>query len=244
MAAMRATLLCLHGWGGSSASFDALKKALGGSNIEVLAPDLPGFGAEPEPTRPWHTVDYAQWVVDWLAKNHKDTGPLLLLGHSHGGRIALLLCAGEALKPTHLFLCAPAINRHGRYRLRRQIGYVLAKGGKAILSLPGLSLLLPAGRRLLYKLMRVHDYERASPLMQQTLVLVTRDDITPLAMHIAIPTELFWGEDDRQTPIADGEFLAETMPHARLHRFAGVRHAVHRDRAAEIAAAVRKAAGI
>jgi hypothetical protein len=32
------------------------------------------------------------------------------------------------------------------------------------------------------------------------------------------------------------------MPHARLHRYAGVRHAVHRDRAAEIAAAIKKAA--
>lgn len=237
---MRPTLLCLHGWGGSSASFDALKAALADVDIDVLAPDLPGFGAEPEPLRPWHTVDYAQWVVDWLAKNRKGTGPLFLLGHSHGGRISLLLCAGEALKPRHLFLCAPAINRHGRYRLRRSVGYVLAKTGKAVLSLPVLSALLPAGRRLLYKLMRVHDYERASPLMQKTLVLVTRDDISPLAPHIAIPTDLFWGEDDRQTPLEDGEFLAETMPNARLHRYAGVRHAVHRDRAQEIAAVIAK----
>lgn len=237
---MRPTLLCLHGWGGSSSSFDALKKELDGAGLEFLAPDLPGFGKESEPPRPWTVDDYGQWVVDWLGAHRRETGPLFVLGHSHGGRTLLKLCATARLAPDHLFLCAPAINRRHRYRLRRTVGYALAKTGKALLALPGLKTLAPLGRKGLYKLMRVHDYERASPLMQKTLVLVTQDDLSELAAKITIPTDLFWGEDDRQTPVEDGEFLKKTMPHAVLHRYAGVRHAVHRERAAEIAAVIRR----
>lgn len=238
---MRATLLCLHGWGGSSSSFNTLRTKLQDADVEFLAPDLPGFGTEPEPDEPWNVDSYGTWVVGWLKKNRQSKGPLLLLGHSHGGRIALKLVASGTLTPDHLYLCAPAINRHHRYRLRRKVGQTLAKTGKAVLSLPVLSAFAPLGKTALYKLMRVHDYEKASPIMQKTLVLVTQEDISLLADRISVPTDLFWGNEDSQTPVEDGEFLASAIKPCRLHRYAGVRHAVHCDRAAEIAAVIRHA---
>lgn len=238
---MRPTLLCLHGWGGSSSSFDALRQALAGAEVDILTPDLPGFGAEAEPPHPWNVDDYGRWVVHWLQANRRENGPLFVLGHSHGGRIALKLAAEQSLVPDRLFLCAPAINRRGRYALRRSVGFILAKSGKAVLSLPGISALAPLARKALYKIMRVHDYERASPLMQKTLVLVTRDDVSMLADQVTTKTDVFWGEEDRQTPVEDGEFLKAHMPRCTLHRYAGVRHAVHRDRATEIAAVIRQA---
>ncbi len=238
---MRPTLLCLHGWGGSAESFAALRAELAGQNLEILTPDLPGFGAQSEPPRPWTVDDYCAWVVDWLGAHRTSHGPLFLLGHSHGGRISIKLTSSGALKPERLFLCAPAINRRHRYRLRRVIGLALAKTGRALMSLPGISTLAPAGRRLLYKLMRVHDYERATPLMQKTLVLVTREDLSPLLSAINVETDLFWGNDDHQTPVSDGVFMCHVMPHARLHRYAHVRHGVHRDKAKEIAAVIVKA---
>src|SRR3989344_3049617 len=64
--AMTPVLLCLHGWGGSKESFSELREALKNTDIEILTPDLPGFGSEPEPDRPWTVDDYAEWGAKWF----------------------------------------------------------------------------------------------------------------------------------------------------------------------------------
>ena len=238
LSAMQPTLVCLHGWGGSKESFAELRAALAGVPIEVLAPDLPGFGAEPEPERPWTVDDYAAWAERWIAAHRREGGPLWLLGHSHGGRIAMKLAVRGNVRVDRLFLCAAAGIRHARH-LKRIIGLTLAKGGKAALRVPGLRALEPYGKRLLYKLVRVHDYERASPVMRETLILVTREDFRGLIKRIEVPTDIFWGEDDRMTPVGDARLLHQQIPHSALHVYPGVRHAVHRDRAAEIAGRLR-----
>ncbi len=237
---MKPTLLCLHGWGGSMKSFDPLREALEGIDIEILTPDLPGFGDEPDPPRPWTTDDYAAWVQDYVEHNRTGKGPLWILGHSHGGRTAIVIAAKNLLPVDRLFLCAPAINRNGRYVLRRTFGVALAKTGKFFLSIPGLSALAPIAKKLLYKLLRVHDYERASPLMQQTLVLVTKEDLTPLFSSITQRVDLFWGDQDGQTPISDARYMQPLLQHCELHVYHGTRHAVHKTNAREIAAVLRR----
>lgn len=237
---MRPTLLCLHGWGGSKASFNPLREALADVDLEILTPDLPGFGREKDPAKPWTVDHYAGWVTGWLTTERKSDGPLWILGHSHGGRTAIVLASKNVLPIDHLFLCAPSINRKRRYALRRTIGVTLAKSGKFFLSLPGLSLLAPLARRTLYRMLRVHDYERASPLMQQTLLLVTKQDLSPLLPDITVPVDLFWGEDDRQTPVSDASYMQKLLPHCNRHIYPGTRHAVHTTNAHEIAAVIRQ----
>jgi pimeloyl-ACP methyl ester carboxylesterase len=230
-------LLCLHGWGGDHHSFNELKIALEGSGITVLAPDLPGFGTEPEPSQPWTTDDYVAWVTGYIERNVKE--PYMLLGHSHGGRVAIKFVATHSPPlPAHLFLCAAAGIRHPRH-LKRIFGLTLAKTGKAFLRIPGLKILQPLGKKLLYKLVRVHDYEKASPVMRQTLMNVSREDLRPLLPHLTIPTDIFWGEDDRMTPVGDAHAMHRAIAGSKLHIFHGVRHRVHRDQAEEIAEVIR-----
>lgn len=241
-------LLCLHGWGGSSESFQELRQALRDVDIEILSPDLPGFGEEPEPTRPWSIDDYAEWVETYL-QNEQNTRPsmkeapaILLLGHSHGGRIAIRLAKRKNIALQHLYLCAAAGIRHPRH-LRRIIGLTLAKTGSFFLSLPGASMLRPFGKKWLYKLIRVHDYERASPIMRQTLINVSREDLTPELSMIDVPTDIFWGTDDRMTPYADAKIMEKNIPKSVLHTYPGVRHRIHRERAAEIAQVIAATIG-
>ena len=61
---------------------------------------------------------------------------LFLLGHSHGGRIAIKLVAEGKIKPDHLFLCAAAGIRHPR-NIKRILGLTLAKTGKVFLRIRG-----------------------------------------------------------------------------------------------------------
>lgn len=232
---MKPILLCLHGWGGSSASFAELRDALKETDIEILAPDLPGFGHEREPERPWTNDDYADWVHAFIKKNVH--GPLYLLGHSHGGRIIIKLASRGDLDIKHVFLCAPAGIKHPRH-IKRIIGLTLAKSGKFFLSIPGLSHLAPIGRKMLYKLVRVHDYEKATPVMRETMIRVTREDLRPLLKNITVPTDLFWGTADRMTPYSDALIMKAEIPRATLHTYPEVHHRVHRDKAREIAAVI------
>lgn len=233
---MTKTLVCLHGWGGSSESFNELRAALSDTDITVLTPDLPGFGKEPEPNRPWTVDDYVDWVSKYIV-THVD-GPFYLLGHSHGGRIAIKLVVRDELPVTHLFLCASAGIKHARH-LKRIVGLTLAKTGKVFLSVPGMHVLQPIGKKLLYKLVRVHDYEQASSVMRETLILVTRENLAPLLKEINVPTDIFWGKDDRMTPYTDGLTMHRTIQGSTLHSFASVRHKVHIDRAKEIANVIK-----
>jgi len=247
---MSHVLLCLHGWGGSKESFTELRAALAGTDLTILTPDLPGFGTEPEPSAPFSVDDYADWVEHWLAKqlSTSSLSTYQLLGHSHGGRIAIKIAARQEtnkrnnestrmLRMEHLYLCASAGIRHPS--LKRSIGAVLAKIGKAVFSLPLLKFIEPFARKILYKLLREHDYERASPMMQQTHGKVTAEDLTPLLSNITVPTDIFWGEDDTMTPLTDGRTMHDAIKGSVLHTFPGVRHRVHRDRADEIASVIR-----
>ena len=244
--AIKPVLLCLHGWGGSQESFTELRTALQGTDIEIHTPDLPGFGAEPEPDRPWNVDDYADWVLDYLKNYQLSTinYQLFILGHSHGGRIAIKLVAeklpatGYRL-PNHVFLCAAAGIRHPRH-FKRIIGLTLAKTGKLLLSLPGLKHLQPLGKKLLYKLVRVHDYEKASDIMRQTLINVSAEDLRPLLPKITVPTDIFWGTDDGMTPYSDAKVMEADIPGATLHSYPGIRHRVHRDKAKEIAQVIQQ----
>ncbi len=246
----RPILVCLHGWGGSKESFTELRAALKGEPIEILTPDLPGFGKEPEPKKPWTTDDYADWVENWIQKtlttNHYPrTAPIHLLGHSHGGRIALKLAHRQSspipnphsLPLTHLYLCAAAGIRHPRH-IKRIIGLTLAKSGKFFLKLPLFKTLAPLGKKFLYKLVRVHDYEVASPIMRQTLIHVSSEDLRPILRDIRIGADIFWGTNDRMTPLSDAHIMKRDIRGSMLHVYDGTRHSVHREKASEIATVI------
>jgi len=233
---MNRTLVCLHGWGGTKESFTELRSALNGSGITLLTPDLPGFGSEPEPRKPWNTDDYADWAEAYIKKHVH--GPCHLLGHSHGGRISLKLSARKTLPIEHLYLCAAAGIRHPRH-FKRIIGLTLAKSGKALLTVPVLKKLQPIGKKLLYKIVRVHDYEQASVVMRQTLINVSAEDLRPLLKEIDAATDIFWGRDDGMTPFGDALIMNRDIQHSILHSYDGIRHRVHRDKATEIAAVIK-----
>ncbi len=232
------TLLCLHGWGGSSASFHELRDALKNDDVALLTPDLPGFGDEPEPDRPWTVDDYADWVTKYVKKQNVN-GPLFLLGHSHGGRISIKLAARKTLPIRHLYLCAAAGMRRRRY-VKRVLGLLLSKIGHVLFAIPGMKYLEPTAKKILSKFVGSHDYENASDMMKKTLVLVTKENLEPLLFSIDVPTDIFWGEDDRQTPVADAHIIHKGIRNSQLTVFPGVRHRVHRDKAGEIATVIRQ----
>ena len=77
----------LHGWGRSGADFDASAARLGHAS---LALDLPGFGGSSPPDHAGGARLYADLLRPVLAGLGR---PVVLVGHSFGGRVATVLAA-------------------------------------------------------------------------------------------------------------------------------------------------------
>nr|WP_315858110.1 alpha/beta hydrolase [Cyanobium sp. Morenito 9A2] len=81
-------LVCLHGWLLSGRLWDPLQEALA-PRWPVWAPDLPGFGQRPRPRSLQPTLaSYGRWVAQASVREAHGR-PIVLVGHSLGGSVAL-----------------------------------------------------------------------------------------------------------------------------------------------------------
>jgi pimeloyl-ACP methyl ester carboxylesterase len=82
-------ILCLHGWGGSVASWDNLISKLEKKiDTTIIAVDLPGFGtSEMPPISGWSISQYGKWLEELITKL-KWKNPTLM-GHSFGCRVII-----------------------------------------------------------------------------------------------------------------------------------------------------------
>ncbi|MEO1470632.1 MAG: alpha/beta fold hydrolase [Pseudomonadota bacterium] len=110
----RAAVLALHGFGDHGRStYDAAARAWGALGLATHAPDQRGFGRGPTRGR-WPGADVlvadARAAMVEIRRRHPDL-PLVLVGHSMGGGIALAAAApgGDVPPPDALVLAAPAI---------------------------------------------------------------------------------------------------------------------------------------
>lgn len=100
------TYLALHYWAGAGHEFDNLRSLLP-EGTQLLAPDLPGFGAEAAPAGFDYSVDsYADWVAAYSREQQVDE--YVLVGHSMGGKIALALAARQPTGLRGLVLLSPS----------------------------------------------------------------------------------------------------------------------------------------
>ena len=82
------TLVALHGWMLSGRLWQNLAAELQ-PHWRLLAPDLPGFGAEARPRGMQPSLaSYGRWVAQWASRELAGR-PVVLVGHSLGGSVAL-----------------------------------------------------------------------------------------------------------------------------------------------------------
>lgn len=107
------SLVCIHGFGDNLHTWQELRSALAERGARVLAFDLPGFGATP--LDPWFQGAYLARTLALtraLARARLPAGrPLLAVGNSLGGAVALAWAAGAVRgepAPDATLLLAPA----------------------------------------------------------------------------------------------------------------------------------------
>lgn len=217
------TVLILHGWADSSKGLAALTNELA-QKYDVIAIDLPGFGATQLPPQAWGLTDYADFVKHFLEKIGV-SDLYALVGHSNGGAMAIRGLAGGVLQAKKLVLIGSAGIR-GEYKGRNRTLRMVAKTGKAFTA-P-----LPAAvknklRRNVYK--TIGSDMLVVESLQETFKKVVGDDVRADAEQISIPALLIYGQNDEQTPPRYGELFKHAMANATLHVIPAAGHFVHLD---------------
>jgi len=79
------------------------------------------------------------------------------------------------------------------------------------------------------------DYRAAKGTIRETFVKVVNEDLLPFAAQVKPPTLLFWGDQDEDTPLKQGQLLEKTIPDAGLVVWEGAGHYSYLERAADTA---------
>jgi pimeloyl-ACP methyl ester carboxylesterase len=216
-------ILLLHGWGDSANGLAGLQKKLS-NKYQVLAPDLPGFGATEAPKEAWDLDNYAHFTSLLLVKLGLSQ-PYAVIGHSNGGALAIRATSLNELKPTKLVLMASAGVRTNSAS-KRLLLLVLAKTGNlATLWMP--ERYRQALRKSLYGV--AGSDMLVMPALQDTFKKTVRQDVQADAAAIKVPTLLIYAAGDDAIPIADGRQYNSLIKKSKLETVGQAGHFVHID---------------
>jgi pimeloyl-ACP methyl ester carboxylesterase len=223
------TILALHGWGRDRRD---LLAALDGR--EVVSLDLPGFGASPSPDQPWGAARYAAEVARLLRQ--AGIGPVLVVGHSFGGRVAAHLAADHPdLVSGVVFAGTPL--------LRSTSATVAPLAYRTVRRLRRMRLVPESVLDTMRRRYGSADYRAATGTMRDVLVTVVNEDYRDQLARIAGPVGFCWGADDTAARPEIARQAAELVPRcAALDIVDGVGHDVHRDAAHRLAAVIDQVA--
>lgn len=231
----REAVVLLHGWGASIQSIWPVYQYLA-PTYAVYALDFPGFGASDPPPVAWGVGDYLALLLDWL--DALQVSRATFLGHSFGGRVAIMLAARHPERVKRLILVDSAgirPKRAARYYTRTYF-YKIAK---RVIALPGIRRWQPQLRKRLLKFLGAEDYGNATPgPMQGTFIRVVNEDLRPLLQQIKAPALLIWGSEDQDTPVGDGKIMEQEIPDAGLVVFQGAGHFSYLDRFPQFCAVI------
>lgn len=186
------TVLFLHGWGGGLSSFAGAFRVAAAWDVTCV-----NFAFPKRVPDGWGIYEYAACVRDFMAE--LDIDRPIIVGHSFGGRVAVILAAqglcgklvlvdGAGLKPRRGIKKRIAAARY-RYR---------AKHGK---SLDGFG---------------STDYNNAEREMRPVFVRIVNTHLDRLLGYIECETLLFWGRNDRDTPPYMAKRFARGIKNSRL----------------------------
>lgn len=207
--------LFLHGWRAEAALWKNAMERLNAEGFPVYAPDLPGFGASGLPPRAFSVADYAD-VVEEFAKK-LEIGSAVVVGHSFGGRIGIVLSVRCPASVAKLVLVNSAGIRAASPR--RALAAGAAKLAKPLFAYG----FMQSIRGAFYTALGAGDY-LATPQLRETFKRIIAEDLSPFLPNIGQETLLVWGAKDADTPLSFARIMEKEIPKSRLEVFANAGH--------------------
>ena len=232
--------LILHGWGGSSNSWNVVQDILSKSGYKVISIDLPGFGKTPSPQVPWEIKDYSDFILKFVEK--LKLGKIILLGHSFGGRISIKFASLHPERLEKLVLFASAGIKHP-WNFRKRIIYSFVAIGNFILSPKFLRRVKDLARNIFYISIRQRDYTKVKGAMRETFKKVVDEDLAPDLSRISTNTLIVWGERDNAVPLADAYFIKEKISKSILKIIPNVGHTLNLENPEKLSETILKFLG-
>lgn len=220
-------LVLVHGYLGGSSQWAAELQALS-PHLEVIAPDLPGFGKSRHLVSPEHISGYAQAVLACL--DGLGVQRFHLLGHSMGGMVVqeMVRLAPERVERLVLYATSALGLLPGRFETMARSRERLAQDGvdataRRISATWLLQREASPGAPALMDLAA-----QASPQAAEAgLWAMERWDGRQHLAHITQPTLVVWGDQDRSYQWAQIETLWRGIAGASLAVLPQCAHALH-----------------
>jgi len=199
-------LVLIHGHAASGATWQRVLPFLA-QYYQLLVVDLPGYGRS-QFSDPWRLRKIAPLLIHWLQEMRLP--PIVLIGHSMGGAIAIHLTASAPDLVERLILVDAAglpFNVSLPTLAARSIGSSFQAGNGS------------------YFPQELRDHIFTSPrILWQSALEVATCDLRAELTTISLPTLIIWGEHDRLLPTLGCE-LHKALPHAQ---YVTVPHCGHR----------------
>lgn len=232
-------LVLMHGWGCNLTTVRSIAAAAAGTHT-VYNLDMPGFGKSPEPSGVWGVDEYASLVERFMQV--EAIGNPVLVGHSFGGRVAIVLAAKGRVAPDSLVLVdAAGVKPRRSFRYYWKV-YTF----KALKCLAPILMGEKRARKLIDDMRAKRgssDYAQSTPKMRAIMSRVVNQDLTPLFKDIKAPALLVWGENDTATPMRDARLMERLMPEGALVSFPGCGHYSFLDNPVQFAAVLQSFLG-
>lgn len=215
------TLLILHGWKSNSERWIKAAEILAAENIQVIIPDLPGFGKSQEPLKAWSQDNYVDWLVAFCQQIPELKDEFYLAGHSFGGAVAVKFAIKYPQKVRKVFLIAAACVR--TLKTSKKMLWQVSKIVKVFSFLPKYDL----ARKAFYKfVLRKTDYLQVDGVMKETYLKVISEDMSHKVNFLKVPAVLIWGDKDTSTPIEQAHFLNKKIFNSKLFVIEGANHSL------------------
>lgn len=198
-------IFLLHGWGSDGRIFNNLIENF--PNKTFITIDFPPFGKSDKNIKGWNIFTYVGMFMSLC--DHLKIENCDILGHSFGGRIAIITSAVKR-SLVHSCILVDSAGIKPKRKLKYYVKlweYKQAKKHGKDISHYGSS-----------------DYKGLSPDMKETFKSVVNTSLDDYAKKMHVKTLIVWGRDDKETPIYMCKKLEKYIRQSRVEIFESAGH--------------------
>ena len=209
------TVVLLHGWGGNHQSLISLASAF--ANYNILTLDFFGFGLSDKVKENFDIYTYANAVI--ALTKFLQLKKICLVGHSFGGRVAIIFAGLEQSLVEKVILIDSA-GIKPKYSFKKTFKRIFFKIQKFLVknNVRNKACLTKYGSA---------DYKALSSTEKVVFNKIINEDLSKYLEFMKQKTLIIWGEKDKDTPLYMARHLREKIKNSRLVILKGGSHFVY-----------------